>query len=160
MNLIFTIMIALWLISSIINGWRRGLVSTLITMASSIILWIAAFFWYQPLAAVIGSTDTPGLGTNILAFFLIVILGHMAFNLLAALTRTITWIPGIKQINSIGGAVLAGLLNYTLIFITLTLLLMTQNTWVENQYENSQTAQTISNNMPFINANEIQNWLK
>ncbi|WP_164848043.1 CvpA family protein [Lacticaseibacillus hulanensis] len=157
--MIFTIIIGIWLIASIVNGWKRGLVSTFITLASSIVLWIAAFIWYKPLAETIGSSTDPGLGTRILAFFLIVIVGHIFFNMLAALSRTVTWIPGIKQVNGIGGALVAGALNYVLIFITLTILLMTQSAWVEQQYESSTTAQFITAHMPLINANKIQNWL-
>lgn len=158
--MVFTIVIGLWLIASIINGWRRGLLSTVITLVSSVVLWVAAFFMYRPLAETISNTTNPGLGSRILAFFLIVLLGHIAFNLLAALARSITWIPGIKQVNSIGGAIVAGLLNYGLIFITLTILLMTQSVWVEQQYESSKTAQFIATNMPLVNANKIQNWLE
>ncbi len=157
--MIFTIFIGLWLIGAIINGWRRGLVSTIITLVSSVVLWVAAFFWYEPLAQTISSTTNPGLGTRIVAFFLIVILGHVAFNVLAAVSRGVTWIPGIKQVNSIGGAILAAAMNYVLIFITLTLLLMTQSVWVAQQYESSETAQFITTHMPLLNSNKIQNWL-
>lgn len=157
--MIFTIVIAAWLIAAVVRGWQRGLVATIISVVGSIVIWGAAFIFYNQFAALLSGNPDPGLGWRLGAFFLIVIGGEMIFAGLIRLSRAITWLPVIKQVNSIGGALVAGIFSYVTIFIALALLLMIQTPWIENQYNESQTAQFIAEHTPFVNSNQLQNWV-
>lgn len=157
--MIFTILIAAWLIFAIIRGWQRGLAATIIEMVSGFIIWFAAFFLYGNLASVLSSNTSPSLGTNLLAFFIIIICGYIIRHLLLMLAETLKWIPIVKQANSIGGALISGAFNYLLIFATLSIALMIDTPWIQQQYTDSQTAQFVVNKTPLISSNLIQNWL-
>ena len=157
--MIFTIVIAAWLIAAVVRGWQRGLVITLISVVGSIVIWGAAFIFYNQFATVLSSSPDPGLGWRLFAFFLIVVGGQMIFSGLARLSRSITWLPVIKQINNIGGALVGGFFSYITIFIALALLMMIQTPWIENQYSQSRTAQFITEHTPLLNSNQLQNWV-
>lgn len=156
--MIFTIIIAIWLIAAIANGWHKGLAATVISAVGGILIWFGAFHYYQQLAAVIGRGQTT-LGYALLAFFIIVIIGYMILHGLLSAARALKWIPIVKEANSIGGALLAGAFNYLLIFVTLALALMIDTPWVQNQYNDSKTAQFVVNKTPLLSSNEIQNWI-
>jgi uncharacterized membrane protein required for colicin V production len=155
--LIFTILIALWLIIAIARGWQRGLAATVIEMVSGFIIWFAAFFFYNDLASVMSAV--PDLGTRLGAFFIIIIIGYILRHFLLKLAEVLKWIPIVKQANSIGGALISGVFNYLLIFATLSLALMIDTPWVQQQYAESKTAQFVVNKTPLINSNLIQNYL-
>jgi uncharacterized membrane protein required for colicin V production len=155
--LIFTILIALWLIIGIVRGWQRGLAATVIEMVSGFIIWFAAFFFYNDLASVMSAA--PDLGTRLGAFFIIIIIGYILRHFLLKLAEVLKWIPIVKQANSIGGALISGVFNYLLIFATLSLALMIDTPWVQQQYTESKTAQFVVNKTPLINSNLIQNYL-
>lgn len=155
--LIFTILIAAWLIIAIARGWQRGLVETIIEMVSGFIIWFAAFFLYNDLAGVMSAS--PDLGTRLFAFFIIIVIGYVLRHFLLKLAEVLKWIPIVKQANSIGGAAISGVFNYLLIFATLSIALMIDTPWVQQQYTDSKTAQFVVNKTPLINSNIIQNWL-
>ncbi len=155
--MIFTILIALWLIIAIARGWQRGLAATVIEMVSGFIIWFAAFFFYNDLASIMSAV--PDLGTRLGAFFIIIIIGYILRHFLLKLAEVLKWIPIVKQANSIGGALISGVFNYLLIFATLSLALMIDTPWVQQQYAESKTAQFVVNKTPLINSNLIQNYL-
>jgi uncharacterized membrane protein required for colicin V production len=155
--LIFTILIAAWLIIAIARGWQRGLAATIIEMVSGFVIWFAAFFLYNDLAGVMSAA--PDLGTRLFAFFVIIIIGYILRHFLLKLAEVLKWIPIVKQANSIGGALISGAFNYLLIFATLSLALMIDTPWVQQPYTDSKTAQFVVNQTPLINSNSIQNWL-
>ena len=130
-----SIIIVIWLLLAIMSGWRQGLAITVISMVGNVILWVIAIAAYQPLAV------------------------KLLIHWLARMSRHVTWIPVIKQANSLGGAIVAVIFNYIAIFIVLSLLLLVQNTWMTSQYAESAPAQFIITNSPLLNSNKFQNWL-
>lgn len=156
--MIFTIIIGIWLIAAIAKGWQNGLAATVISAVGGVLIWFAAFHFYPQLAGVIGRGQTT-MGYALTAFFIIVVVGYLILHGLLMAARALKWIPIIKQANSIGGALLAGAFNYLLIFVTLALALMIDTPWVQNQYNDSKTAQFIVNKTPLLSSNAIQNWI-
>lgn len=153
-----SIIIVIWLLLAIMSGWRQGLAITVISMVGNVILWVIAIAAYQPLAVKFGGADVGFVG-KIVTFILIIVLGKLLIHWLARMSRHVTWIPVIKQANSLGGAIVAVIFNYIAIFIVLSLLLLVQNTWMTSQYAKSAPAQFIITNSPLLNSNKFQNWL-
>ncbi|KRM87080.1 CvpA family protein [Lacticaseibacillus thailandensis] len=156
--MVLSIIIIIWLLLACVSGWRQGLAITIISMIGNVILWVFAIANYQRVAMALGGADV-GFGTKALAFIVIIVAGRFLIHLLAKWSRHITWIPVIKQANSLGGAIVAVIFHYIAIFIVLSLLLLVQNTWVTSQYAESGAAQFIVTNSPLLNSNQFQNWL-
>jgi len=107
-------------------GWRRGLVTQLVSLASLIIAWYAAYRltpvflphlerWLPPeVLSGIGHYETRLSGFDweqpllkVLAFILIVLAVKLSLTLLGYLLNAIAKVPGLNGLNRLAGAVLA-----------------------------------------------------
>lgn len=158
--MVLTILIGLWLVGAVIQGWQRGLTATVITLVSSVLVWGAAFFLRTDVAQLLAGNGPITLGNEVLAFSLILIVGYMATHFLLMLAQAVKWIPVIREANSLGGALLSGLFNYGLVFVALSLALMLDTPWIQQQFDDSKTAQAIVTKTPLLSQNTIQNWLE
>jgi len=71
----------------------------------------------------------------------------------------ITWLPVIKQVNSVAGAVVAFVLNYIGLFIVLTVLNFIPNTAIQHQISQSSVAQVIIDKTPVLTSQLLQKYL-
>lgn len=157
--MILTILIGVWLVVAVVRGWQKGLLATVITLVSGVIVWTAAFQLHRDLAAKLAGTGSVTLGTLLLAFTLILLVGYLIVHVLLMVAQAIKWVPVVKQANSLGGALLSGAFNYLLVFVALALALMLDTPWVQQQFDASPTAQAIVTKTPLLTTNAIQNWL-
>lgn len=161
--MIVTIIIAVILIMAVYRGMKRGLIVQLLytlgyigvyifarLAAPSVSAWLAT--WSGSAAASLGVTNT-------IAFLMMIALGWFIVRLLARWSRLITWLPVIKQVNSVAGAVVAFVLNYIGLFIVLTVLNFIPNTAIQYQISQSSVAQVIIDKTPVLTSQLLQKYL-
>ncbi|MFC6169569.1 CvpA family protein [Loigolactobacillus jiayinensis] len=161
--MIVTIIIAVILIMAVYRGLKRGLIIQLLytlgyigvyifarLTAPNVSAWLAT--WSGSAAASLGVTNT-------IAFLMMIALGWFIVRMLARWSRLITWLPVIKQVNGVAGAIVAFVLNYLGLFIVLTVLNFIPNTAVQNQISQSSAAQVIIDKTPVLTSQLLQKYL-
>ncbi|MFD1319047.1 CvpA family protein [Loigolactobacillus zhaoyuanensis] len=161
--MIVTIIIALILIIAVYRGMKRGLIVQLLytlgyigvyifarLTAPNVSTWLAT--WSGSAAASLGVTNT-------IAFLMMIALGWLIVRMLARWSRVITWLPVIKQVNSVAGAIVAFVLNYIGLFIVLTVLNFIPDTAIQNQISQSGAAQVIITKTPVLTGQLLQKYL-
>ncbi|MFD0896317.1 CvpA family protein [Loigolactobacillus binensis] len=161
--MIVTIIIAVILILAVYRGMKRGLIIQLLytlgyigvyifarVTAPNVSTWLAT--WSGSAAASLGVTRT-------IAFLMMIALGWFIVRMLARWSRLLTWLPVIKQVNSVAGAAVAFILNYLGLFIVLTVLNFIPNTAVQYQISQSSAAQVIINKTPVLTSQLLQKYL-
>lgn len=81
----------------------------------------------------------------------------MITRFVGGLLNAVTLIPVIKQLNTLGGALLNVIVSYIAIFIVLFLLTMVPVDAIQESFNNSWLARTIVEDTPVISA-QLYNW--
>ncbi|AVK61321.1 bacteriocin transporter [Lactobacillus sp. CBA3605] len=168
--MIFTIIIILWLVTAVMRGFHRGFVIEMLHLVGTIVVLIFARLLYQPLGTVISNLMTnlhlldPStvslLVINLIAFFILTSIGWAVIRMLARLSRSITWLPVIKQVNSLAGGVVAFVISYLVIFIGLSLANLFNTTFIQTQMTQSPVATFIVKQTPGLTSQYLSQLFK
>lgn len=123
--MIFTIVILILLASAIFRGFHRGFVIEMLHLIGTVVVLLFARLLYQPLGTMISNLLTnlhlieasvaATLIINLVAFFVLISLGWSVIRLLGRVSRSITWLPVIKQVNSVAGGIVSFVVTYLVI---------------------------------------------
>lgn len=151
-----TIIILLLLILAFRFGYKRGLLMTLLSVAGYVIVFLLAVFIAKPMGQALAAS-LPQLAKNagfstmfyqVLAFWIIAIVGSIIYRFIARTVNGITKLPLISQINALAGAALSTLLMYVVIFFGLLLMSSWPSQNVRTTVQQSNTAQWILTKTP------------
>lgn len=178
--MLMTLGIVLFLLIGIYSGYRRGLVLQLIlTLGFVISYYFAGKYFLElseylqlmipyPTASLNDSfvfySDTIGLRLdeafyNGISFLGILFIGWLLTRLLGGLAQGVRYLPLIKQVNSIGGAVLGALVSYIGIFLILFILTMLPMDFIQSQFASSSLARLIIEHTPALSEQIYQWWV-
>lgn len=135
-----TLIILLYLLVGVYTGMRRGLTLELVYIAGYFITFLIAMATYKGLAKFLSVyipypsyipgnhlvifTEAQAMSLdqsfyNLIAFLIIMIIGWLVVRFLGYVASELTFLPLLKQFNTIGGAALGFLMNYLFIFFIL-----------------------------------------
>ncbi|MFL2100175.1 CvpA family protein [Desemzia sp. FAM 23991] len=173
-----TIGIIVFLLIGIYSGARRGLVLQLILSLGFLASYYFAGKYYLALSEYLqlmipypsaSLNDSfvfynSALGLQLdeafyhgISFLLILFIGWLLTRFIGGLAQGVKFLPIVKQANSIGGAVLSGIVSYVGIFLVLFVLTMLPIDFIQEQFANSALARMIVENTPAL-SNQIYNW--
>lgn len=176
--MLLTIAILIILVLGVYGGARRGLVLQLVMTLGYFISYFVASQYYKilgeklnlfiPYPAASESTQFSfynqaiGFGLdqafyNGVAFMLILFIGWLLTRFVGRLLNSLTYIPVLKQVNTLGGAALAFIVSYTGIFLILVLLTMLPFDSIQKAFNDSRLAQMIVENTPIL-SKQIYDW--
>ena len=176
--MIMSIAIIIILALGIYGGARRGLVLQLVMTIGYAVSYVVAAQYYKMLgshlellipypAASEGSQFqfyNQAIGFSLdhafyngIAFLLILFIGWLITRFIGGLLNSLTFIPVLKQVNTIGGALLAFLVTYVGLFLVLTVLTMLPIDSIQSAFGHSRVAQMIVENTPVF-SKQIYNW--
>lgn len=168
--MIFTLVILFLLIMALIRGFHRGLVIEILHLVGTIAVLIFARLLYQPLGTTITTILTSlhlinvstvsTLVINLIAFFILTSLGWAVVRMLAGISRGITWLPVIKQVNSLAGGAVAFVISYLVIFVGLSLANLFNTPFIQTQMTNSPLATFIVKKTPGLTSQYLGNLIK
>ncbi|VDG20385.1 CvpA family protein [Lactiplantibacillus mudanjiangensis] len=168
--MIFTIVILLLLVGAIFRGFHRGFVIEILHLIGTIGVLIFARLLYQPLGTTLASLLTSlnlvkqsavsTLVINLVAFFILTSLGWAVIRMLARVSRAITWLPVIKQVNSLAGGAVSFVISYLVIFVVLSLANLVQTDFIQTQMSNSPVATFIVKQTPGLTSQYLGNVFK
>lgn len=177
-KMLMTVAICIILALGAYGGARRGLVLQLVMTIGYFISYFVAAQYYKVLGAKLDllipypsasegtqfSFYDQAIGFSLdqafyngVAFLVILFIGWMLTRFIGGLLNSLTYIPVLKQINALGGAVLAFVVSYTGVFLVLILLTMLPYAAIQNAFNESNLAQTIVENTPVL-SKQIYNW--
>lgn len=177
-KMLMTIALLIILALGAYGGARRGLVLQLVITIGYFISYFVAAQYYKVLGEKIdllvpypsASEGTQfvfynqAIGFNLdqafyngVAFVLILFVGWLVTRFIGGLLNSLTYIPIIKQLNTLGGAVLAFIVSYTGIFLMLVLLTMLPFVVIQNAFNDSRLAQIIVESTPIL-SKQIYDW--
>lgn len=173
-----TIGIILILLNGVYIGTRRGLMLQLVlTIGFALSYYFAGKYYVDvanylkllipyPQASLNDSfvfyNQTVGLRLdgafyNGLSFLVILFIGWLATRFVGGLLNGVTYLPVIKQVNQLGGAVLGGLVTYIALFLLLFILTMLPIDFIQEQFGQSSFARSIVENTPRL-THQIYDW--
>ena len=129
-----TLIILFYLLVGVYTGMRRGLTLELVYIAGYFITFLVAIATYKGLAKFLSvyipyPSYIPGNHLAIFteaqamsldqSFLIIMIIGWLVVRFLGYVASELTFLPLLKQFNTIGGAALGFLMNYLFIFFVL-----------------------------------------
>ncbi|MFC6180960.1 CvpA family protein [Lactiplantibacillus daowaiensis] len=168
--MIFTIVILILLVSALFRGFHRGFVIEILHLVGTVAVLIFARLLYQPLGSTITSLLTSlklinqstvsTLVVNLVAFFILTSLGWAVVRMLGRISRTITWLPVIKQVNSVAGGAVSFVLSYLVIFVVLSLANLVQTDFIQTQMSQSPVATFIVKQTPGLTSQYLGNIFK
>ena len=153
-----TLIIVLLLILAFRFGLKRGLLMTLLSVAGYVIVFLLAIFLAKPMGSAL-ATMMPalwknsifsGMFYNVLAFWIIAIVGSIIYRFLARTVNGITKLPLISQVNALAGAALSTILMYVVIFFALLLMAAWPSQNVRATVQQSPVAEWILKKTPVI----------
>ena len=175
-----TLLIMIVLFVGIYSGVRRGLVLQLIYTAGYIITFFTAHKYYQPFAdklEMLVPYPQPGIGEtmpfyselqvlhldvafyNALAFLILIAIGWILTRIIGHMLTSLTFVPVIKQLNSIGGGILGFIMQYAGIFLLLYFLTLIPLDFIQNLLQQSKLATWIISNTPYLSKTIFDWWL-
>lgn len=92
-----------------------------------------------------------------ISFLLILFIGWLLTRFIGGVAQGVKFLPIVKQVNSIGGAALSGIVSYVGIFLVLFVLTMLPIDFIQEQFANSALARMIVGDTPAL-SNQIYNW--
>ncbi|MER2294358.1 MAG: CvpA family protein [Desemzia incerta] len=92
-----------------------------------------------------------------ISFLLIIFLGWLVTRFIGGLSRGVKFLPVVKQANSVGGAVIGGVISYVEVFLLLFVLTMLPIDFVQEQFASSGLAKMIVTNTPIL-SEQIYSW--
>ncbi|MFD1672412.1 CvpA family protein [Agrilactobacillus yilanensis] len=156
-------LIIIFLIAAFGRGWHQGFTKQLIISLGGLAVFFIAWRYNDTLSQSIGrfittfnNNYTVNHINNIISFYLIIIVGNILIFSLAKASRTITWLPVIKQTNALAGGLLALLFAYIGIFIILWTFTLLPFDNLHNLVTNSQLAQWITQQTPLLTERLIE----
>ncbi|KRM78959.1 hypothetical protein FC84_GL000114 [Lapidilactobacillus dextrinicus DSM 20335] len=164
--MILSIIIAILLLLALVRGYQRGLVKEILFTIGTFFVFLLGLYYDSSLGDWLLTVSKQGDPTDpfahfiaqTIAFAMIIITGRIIIGWIARLSQAITWLPVIKQANGLGGALIAVIVTYFIIFLALTILLVIQPNWFSEQYTNSVIAQFIIERTPIV-GQQLINWL-
>ncbi len=153
-----TLIIVLLLILAFRFGLKRGLLMTLLSVAGYVIVFLLAIFLAKPMGAALAmmmpalwkNSIFSGMFYNVLAFWIIAIVGSIIYRFLARTVNGITKLPLISQVNALAGAALSTILMYVVIFFALLLMAAWPSQNVRATVQQSPVAEWILKKTPVI----------
>lgn len=173
-----TLGIVFFLLIGIYSGYRRGLLLQLIlTLGYAISYYFAGKYFLElseylqlivpyPTASLNDSfvfySDTLGLQLDEafyhgVSFLVILFTGWLITRIIGGLAQGVKYLPLVKQANSIGGAILSGIVSYIGIFLILFVVTMLPIDFIQEQFANSVLAKMIIEHTPAL-SEQIYNW--
>ncbi|WP_318764889.1 CvpA family protein [Lactiplantibacillus carotarum] len=168
--MIFTIVIIFLLGTAIFRGFHRGFVIEMLHLIGTIGVLIFARLLYQPLGTtinglltslhLINTSTVSTLIINLIAFFILTSLGWAVIRMLARISRSVTWLPVIKQVNSLAGGVVSFVISYLVIFVCLSLANLFNTEFIQTQMDNSPLATFIVKKTPGLTSDYLGQLVK
>lgn len=168
--MLFTIIIIAWLVMALFRGFHRGLVIEILNLVGTIGVLIFARLFYQPVGQALSSfltgvhlVETGVMTTliiNVVAFFILTSIGWAVVRFVARLSRKVTWLPVIKQVNSLAGGIVAVVVAYLVIFVCLTVANLINTPYVQAQMTASPLATYIVKQTPVLTSDYLNNWIQ
>jgi len=163
------LMLALFLISGIVIGLKRGLISQLFHMTSSIVALIAAYAAHdavgERLSKIFPAPTFDGNGHFLflahtvnmdklfygtIAFLIIFVAVKIALSFLASILSIVASLPIIRQFNMIGGGILGFLEIYVVLLVLIVLGTFLPINGIQTQLQHSVIASAMINHTPIV----------
>lgn len=175
-----TIVILIILFIGIYTGVRRGLVLQVIHTLGFIAAFFVAREYYQQLAEYLEMLipyAQPGVGDemayynpieilnldlafyNAISFLLIFFVGWLVTRIVGYMLNSLTFLPIIQQVNTIGGGILGFAMQYLGIFLFLSFLTLIPFDIVQSQLTESTLADWIITNTPYLSRSIYDWWI-
>lgn len=170
------LLILIVLFAGLIVGLKRGLIVQLMHIVSFVVAMIVAYIYYKPLAEKFvfwvpypGVTDTGSLGVvidsldldrtfyRVIAFAVIFFVVKFTLQIVASIFDFIAYLPVLKSLNRILGALFGLIENYLLLFIGLYVLALIPIAPIQNLMSKSLLSGLILEHTPII-TKMFQNW--
>lgn len=170
------LIILIVLLTGLIVGLKRGLIVQLMHIVSYVVALIVAYIYYKPLAEKFvfwvpypGVTDTGSLGVvidsldldrtfyRVIAFAVIFFVMKFTLQIVASIFDFIAYLPVLKSLNRILGALFGVIEYYLLLFIVLYVFALLPIEPVQNLMSKSLLSGLILEHTPII-TNMFQNW--
>lgn len=175
-----TLIILILLFIGIYTGVRRGLVLQVVHTIGFIATFFIARNYYLQVAEYLEMLipyAQPGVGDemayynaieilnldiafyNAISFLLIFFIGWIVTRILGYMLHSLTFLPIIQQVNTLGGAVLGFAMQYLGIFLLLSFLTLIPFEFIQNQLSDSALADWIITNTPYLSATIYDWWI-
>lgn len=170
------LLILIVLFAGLIVGVKRGLIVQLMHIVSFVVALIVAYIYYKPLAEKFvfwvpypGVTDTGSLGVvidsldldrtfyRVIAFAVIFFVVKFTLQIVASIFDFIAYLPVLKSLNRILGALFGLIENYLLLFIVLYVLALLPIAMIQNLMSKSLLSGLILEHTPIV-TKMFQNW--
>lgn len=168
--MLFTIIILLLLLTAIMRGFHRGFVIEILHLVGTIAVLIFARVFYQSfgtiLSNLLGGLNLIDVSTgstlviNLVAFFILTSIGWAVIRLLGRLSRKVTWLPVIKQVNSVAGGAVSFIISYLVIFVVLSLANLIPTTFIQTQMSSSPVATFMVEKTPGLTSQSLSQLFK
>lgn len=179
--MLMTILIVVILAIGAYGGARRGLILQFVLTVGYFVSYLLASKYHQALGSHLelivpypSASESSqfvfydqALGFNLdgafyngVAFLIILFVGWLVTRFIGGLLNVVTFIPVIKQLNAIGGAVLNFFVSYVAVFLILFLLTMLPIDSVQEAFSNSWLARTILEDTPVISSQLYNMWIE
>lgn len=175
-----TLVIMIILFIGIYSGVRRGLVLQFVYTLGYIISFFIAHEYYQTLAEKLEMLipyPQPGIGESMpfytelqvlhldiafyhaLAFLIMIGIGWFLTRIVGHMLNSLTYVPVIKQLNSLGGGILGFIMQYAGIFLLLYFLTLIPLDFIQDLLDQSKLATWIVTKTPFLSQTIYEWWL-
>ncbi|HJB22628.1 MAG TPA: CvpA family protein [Candidatus Jeotgalibaca pullicola] len=175
-----TIIILVILFIGVYAGVRRGLVLQLIHTAGYIVSFYFAQKYYLVFADYLEMLipyAQPGVGDemvyydaiqilnldiafyNAISFLLIILIGWLVTRVVGYMLNSLTYLPVIRQVNSLGGGILGFLMQYLGVFLLLYFLTLIPFEAIQSLLEESHLANWIIKNTPYLSSHIYKWWV-
>jgi len=176
--MLMTVLIIVVLAIGAYSGARRGLILQFVLTVGYFVSYLLASQYYQilgphlelivPYPSASESSqfvfydqalafNLDGAFYNGVAFIIILFIGWLITRFIGGLLNVVTVIPVIKQLNTLGGALLNFIVSYVAVFLILFLLTMLPVDAVQEAFKDSWLARTILEDTPVIST-QLYNW--
>ena len=143
------------------------IVIEMLHLIGTVVVLLFARLLYQPLGTMISNLLTnlhlieasvaATLIINLVAFFVLISLGWSVIRLLSRVSRSITWLPVIKQVNSVAGGIVSFVVTYLVIFVALSLANIVNTSFIQTQMTQSPLATYIVKQTPGLTSHYLSN---
>lgn len=170
------LIILIVLAAGLVIGLKRGFIVQVLHLTSFIIALIVAYIYYKPLAQkfvlwvpypgvtdagslsiVIDSLDLDRTFYRVLAFAIIFFVVKFTLQIVTSIFDFLAYLPVLKSVNKLLGAVLGFVEHYLLLFIALYVLVLLPIETIQNLMSKSLLAKLILEHTPIITS-MFQNW--
>ena len=175
-----TLIILIILFIGVYAGQRRGLILQVVHTAGYIVSFFVAKNYYLLLAEhleMLIPYSQPGIGDemvyydtleilnldlafyNALSFLIIIAAGWLVTRILGYMLNSLAYLPVLKQVNNLGGAILGLLMQYFGVFLLLSFFTFIPFDFIQNQLAESGLANWIIQNTPYLSSTVYEWWV-